>query len=171
MLRLVERCITTLLRLSTVKKTTLKRVKRKSVSSQVYEQLKAQVLHRVWLPGTKIPSENLLPHQLGVSRVSVREGLQRLVSLGLLETRHGEGTFVCEYDAGTSMNALLPMLVTLSGMVNVISPEQPLNDQKPMLVTPLPMFTEVMLVQLLNVQVSIVVTPSGMVTEVSPEQP
>ena len=93
-----------------MKKTTLKRVKRKSVSSQVYEQLKAQVLHRVWLPGTKLPSENLLAQQLGVSRVSVREGLQRLVSLGLLETRHGEGTFVCEYGPGTSMNALLPML-------------------------------------------------------------
>lgn len=93
-----------------MKKTTLKPVKRKSVSSQVYEQLKAQVLHRVWLPGTKLPSENLLAQQLGVSRVSVREGLQRLVSLGLLETRHGEGTFVCEYGAGTSMNALLPML-------------------------------------------------------------
>jgi hypothetical protein len=38
-----------------MKKTTLKRVKRKSVSSQVYEQLKVQVLHRVsvcWKPGT-----------------------------------------------------------------------------------------------------------------------
>ncbi len=93
-----------------MKKATLKRVKRKSISSQVYEQLKAQLLHRVWLPGTKLPSENQLAQQLGVSRVSVREGLQRLVSLGLLETRHGEGTFVCEYDAGTSMNALLPML-------------------------------------------------------------
>ena len=94
-----------------MKKTTLKRVKHKSISSQVYEQLKAQVLHRVWLPGTKLPSENLLAQQMGVSRVTVREGLQRLVSLGLLETRHGEGTFVCEYGVGTSMNALLPMLI------------------------------------------------------------
>jgi GntR family transcriptional repressor for pyruvate dehydrogenase complex len=92
------------------KKTTLRRVKRQSVTNQVYEQLKAQVLRRVWLPGSKLPSENLLAEQLGVSRVAVREGLQRLVSLGLLETRHGEGTFVCEYGAGTSMNALIPML-------------------------------------------------------------
>jgi GntR family transcriptional repressor for pyruvate dehydrogenase complex len=91
-------------------KTTLRRVKRQSVTNQVYEQLKAQVLRRAWLPGSKLPSENLLAQQLGVSRVSVREGLQRLVSLGLLETRHGEGTFVCEYGAGASMNALIPML-------------------------------------------------------------
>lgn len=93
-----------------MKKTTLKRVKRQSVTDQVYDQLKAQVLRRVWLPGSKLPSEKLLSQRLGVSRVAVREGLQRLVSLGLLETRQGEGTFVCEYGAGNSMSALFPML-------------------------------------------------------------
>jgi GntR family transcriptional repressor for pyruvate dehydrogenase complex len=93
-----------------MKTVSLKRVKRRSVATQVYEQLKAQVLHRVWLPGSKLPSENVLAAKLGVSRVSVREGLQRLVSLGLLETRHGEGTFVRGYNAENSMNALLPML-------------------------------------------------------------
>jgi len=93
-----------------MKKASLKRVKHESVRTQIYEQLKAQVLHRVWLPGSKLPSENELAQELGVSRVSVREGLQRLVSLGLLETRHGEGTFVRGYSAETSMNALLPML-------------------------------------------------------------
>jgi GntR family transcriptional repressor for pyruvate dehydrogenase complex len=93
-----------------VKSASLRRVTRRSVATQVYEQLKAQVLHRVWLPGSKLPSENELAAKLGVSRVSVREGLQRLVSLGLLETRHGEGTFVRGYSAENSMNALLPML-------------------------------------------------------------
>jgi GntR family transcriptional repressor for pyruvate dehydrogenase complex len=93
-----------------VKPVSLKRVTHRSVTTQVYEQLKAQVLHRVWLPGSKLPSENELAAKLGVSRVSVREGLQRLVSLGLLETRHGEGTFVRGYSAENSMNALLPML-------------------------------------------------------------
>jgi GntR family transcriptional repressor for pyruvate dehydrogenase complex len=92
----------------------LRRVKRRSVTTQVYEQLKAQVLRRVWLPGSKLPSENVLAAKLGVSRVSIREGLQRLVSLGLLETRHGEGTFVCGYSAESSMNALLPMLALSS---------------------------------------------------------
>jgi GntR family transcriptional repressor for pyruvate dehydrogenase complex len=69
-----------------------------------------QVLKRIWLPGSKLPSESVLAERLGVSRVSIREARQRLVSLGLLETRHGEGTFVRRYGAETSMSALLPML-------------------------------------------------------------
>ena len=88
----------------------LRRVKHHSVSDQVFEQLKGQVLHRAWPPGSKLPSENELAQRLGVSRVSVREGVQRLASLGLLETRRGEGTFVCGYGAEVPMNALLPML-------------------------------------------------------------
>ena len=48
---------------------------------------------------------------LGVSRVSIREGLQKLVTLGLLETRHGEGTFVREMSPALYMNTLFPLLV------------------------------------------------------------
>jgi GntR family transcriptional repressor for pyruvate dehydrogenase complex len=62
------------------------------------------------MPGSKIPSENELAEVLGVSRVSVREGLQMLVTLGLLETRHGEGTFVREFTGDTYMNGLFPLL-------------------------------------------------------------
>jgi GntR family transcriptional regulator, transcriptional repressor for pyruvate dehydrogenase complex len=63
-----------------------------------------------WSPGSKIPSENELAEGLGVSRVSVREGLQMLVTLGLLETRHGEGTFVREFTGDAYMNGLFPVL-------------------------------------------------------------
>jgi len=50
---------------------------------------------------------------MGVSRVSIREGIQHLVSLEILETRHGEGTFVRELGGGGQVhfNALLPLLV------------------------------------------------------------
>jgi GntR family transcriptional repressor for pyruvate dehydrogenase complex len=49
---------------------------------------------------------------MGVSRVSIREGIQHLVSLGILETRHGEGTFVRELGSGqVHFNALIPLLV------------------------------------------------------------
>jgi GntR family transcriptional repressor for pyruvate dehydrogenase complex len=95
-------------------KSPLRRVKRQSVTAQVYEQLKSQVLQRAWLPGAKLPSEGALAEKLGVSRVSIRAGLQRLVSLGLLETRHGEGTFVCGYGVEAFMNPLLPMLALSS---------------------------------------------------------
>lgn len=90
----------------------LKPVKKKSVRSQVFWQLRNQILRRTWPPGSKLPSEHELSRTMGVSRVSVREGIQHLVSLGILETRHGEGTFVRELGSGqVHFNALIPLLV------------------------------------------------------------
>ena len=57
------------------------------------------------------------------------------------------------------------ILVTLSGMVTVVSAEHPLNAKLPMLVTLFPMINEVRLVQSWNAKSSILVTLSGMVTE------
>jgi GntR family transcriptional repressor for pyruvate dehydrogenase complex len=90
--------------------TLLKPVKRRNVKDQVFEQLKDQILKRVWLPGTKIPSENVLVEELGVSRVSIRGAVQMLASLGLVETHQGGGTFVREYTGEIFLNPLFPML-------------------------------------------------------------
>jgi DNA-binding FadR family transcriptional regulator len=90
----------------------LKPIKKKSVRGQVFLQLRDQILRRTWPPGSKLPSENELAKSMGVSRVSVREGIQHLVSLGILETRHGEGTFVRELEGGqVHFSSLIPLLV------------------------------------------------------------
>lgn len=73
------------------KEASLETIKRESVKEQVFAQLRDQIMKETWKAGCKIPSENELAEGMGVSRVSVREGLQMLVTLGLLETRHGEG--------------------------------------------------------------------------------
>lgn len=48
------------------------------------------------LPGDKLPSENTIVQEHGVSRTVVREALSKLQASGLVETRHGIGTFVLE---------------------------------------------------------------------------
>jgi GntR family transcriptional repressor for pyruvate dehydrogenase complex len=88
----------------------LTRVQRAGVKNQVFEQLRNRIMERKWPPSAKLPSENALAVALGVSRVSIREALQMLVSLGLLETRHGGGTYVREYSGEILFNPLLPML-------------------------------------------------------------
>ncbi len=93
-----------------MKKVHLARVQRAGVKNQVFEQLRDRIMERAWPPGTKIPSENSLAKALGVSRVSIREALHMLASLGLLETRHGGGTHVREYTGEVFLNPLLPML-------------------------------------------------------------
>jgi long-subunit acyl-CoA synthetase (AMP-forming)/DNA-binding FadR family transcriptional regulator len=86
----------------------IQKVVHSSVSQQVFDQLKEQILTGAWKPGEKIPSENDLAVQFGVSRVTIRNALQRLSGLGLLETRFGEGSFVRRMDMDTALQQLVP---------------------------------------------------------------
>jgi GntR family transcriptional repressor for pyruvate dehydrogenase complex len=51
-----------------------------------------------FLPGDKLPSESTIVGKYGVSRTVVREAISKLQAAGLVETRHGIGTFVLEND-------------------------------------------------------------------------
>jgi GntR family transcriptional regulator, transcriptional repressor for pyruvate dehydrogenase complex len=84
-------------------------IKKANISEQVFEQLKQQMLLGEWKQGDKIPSENELAALFGVSRVTVRQALQKLTVLGLIETKLGEGSFVKEVKPGMYMNNLIPM--------------------------------------------------------------
>jgi len=70
-------------------------IKKANVGDQVYQQLRKQILDGEWKPGEKIPSENALIAMMGVSRGTVRQAIQRLAGENLVETRRGEGSFVC----------------------------------------------------------------------------
>lgn len=88
----------------------IKQIKRKNISDEVFEQIKRNIINGEWKSGDKIPSENELTNLFGVSRVSVRAALQRLCVLGLLTTKHGEGTFISELSPDMYMNSLIPIL-------------------------------------------------------------
>lgn len=45
-------------------------------------------------PGDRLPAERELARQVGVSRPSVRAGLRSLAAIGVVESRHGAGTFI-----------------------------------------------------------------------------
>ncbi|MGG3019677.1 GntR family transcriptional regulator [Geobacillus stearothermophilus] len=62
------------------------------------------------VPGDKLPSERELAERLGVGRSSVREALRALEFLGLIETRRGEGTYLCEV-GGHQLIELLAMFL------------------------------------------------------------
>lgn len=45
-------------------------------------------------PGDRLPPERELAAQLGVSRPTVRAGLRALAAMGVVESRHGSGTYI-----------------------------------------------------------------------------
>lgn len=87
----------------------IKKVVHQSIGEQVFEQLKEHIFNNEWRSGEKIPSENDLAASFGVSRITVRQALQKLMALGLIETRLGEGSFIKEAVPRISMNPLIPM--------------------------------------------------------------
>ena len=51
-----------------------------------------------WPQNSRIPSEHELCAELGISRTSVRGAIAQYVSVGVLESQHGKGTFVRSSD-------------------------------------------------------------------------
>ncbi len=88
----------------------IKPINKVNVSEQVFSQLKKAIVEGEWKPGDKIPSENELAGAFGVSRMTVRQSLQKLIALGLIETKLGDGSYVRTLEAGDSLNALMPTM-------------------------------------------------------------
>jgi GntR family transcriptional regulator len=61
---------------------------------QIQEYIAELVLSGKLAPETKLPSERELSTDLGVSRMTVRRSITELVNEGMLERRHGSGTYV-----------------------------------------------------------------------------
>lgn len=67
-----------------------------NVTEQLIQYFKDNINSGNWRVGEKIPSENQLVEILGVSRASIRTAIQHFVGLGILESRHGKGTYLLE---------------------------------------------------------------------------
>jgi len=63
---------------------------------RIVEELKQRILNGEIAPGAKLPGENSLVAEFGVSRTVVREAVSRLQAAGLVETFQGRGSFVLE---------------------------------------------------------------------------
>ncbi|MCI5870015.1 MAG: FadR family transcriptional regulator [Dorea sp.] len=70
------------------------KIKSVSITNQVVEYLKENIESGDWVVGEKIPSENKLVEELGVSRSSIRTAVQYLIGLGVLKSYQGKGTYL-----------------------------------------------------------------------------
>src|SRR6185437_1170220 len=65
-----------------------------SLADRLVGELSHELMTGALRPGDKLPTEAQVVRRHGVSRSVVREALSRLQAAGLVETRHGVGTFV-----------------------------------------------------------------------------
>ncbi len=83
---------------------TFKPVSHKSrVYMEIVEQIKELIKSGHLKAGSLLPSERELAEKLEVSRSSVREAVTILESLGILEVKHGKGSFVRDFQNTKTM--------------------------------------------------------------------
>ncbi len=73
-------------------------LEKSTVSSQAIESIKTLIISGVLKPGEALPAERELASMLGISRPTLREAIGALCAVNVLESRHGDGTFVTSLD-------------------------------------------------------------------------
>ena len=79
-------------------------------SDKVFDKIQEKIFSGEWKAGTKIMSELQMVDEFKVSRVSVREAIEKLATLNIVSKKHGGGTYVSELKVDLFLNNLIPMI-------------------------------------------------------------
>ena len=85
-------------------------VRKVNAVDEVFDQMQSLLIEGIWKPGEKLPSENELSQTFAVSRMTIRQAMQKLKALGLIETRTGSGSFVREVSPDDCLQDLIPLM-------------------------------------------------------------
>ena len=91
-----------------------------TLAQEVMNDLTARIRAGAYKPGEKLPTEPEVMAEKGVSRTVVREAMSRLQAAGLVETRHGIGTFVLPPSAASSRPLDLTTMVTIRDVLAML---------------------------------------------------
>jgi len=86
-------------------------LKKGTLVDKVFDALKEGIFSGRMKKGEKLPPQDVLAGEFGVSRTVIREAYKKLSSMGLIESRQGSGTFVSVPDAGALMDPLMTTLM------------------------------------------------------------
>jgi GntR family transcriptional repressor for pyruvate dehydrogenase complex len=100
----------------------------KSLAQEVVGDLMGQIEGGLLQQGDKLPTESELMQLQGVSRTVVREAISRLQAAGVVETRHGIGSFVLGIRSEQSFHIDPKDLVTIQDILNVLQLRQSLES-------------------------------------------
>jgi len=92
----------------------------RSLALDVVDALGDRMRGGTLAPGDKLPTESEIMGEFGVSRTVVREALSKLQASGLVQTRHGVGTFVLGSSSATPFRINAEQLETLNDVIAVL---------------------------------------------------
>lgn len=101
------------------------KAEKENLSQRTADILRQMILEKqLYRAGEKLPNENELSEELGISRTTLREAIRILVSEGILVVERGKGTFVVKQldrltHSGIAMQDLVDMKVTLRDLYEV----------------------------------------------------
>lgn len=96
------------------------RRKHRSLAIELVEQFSNDIRGGSLEAGQKLPTEAAIMETFGVSRTVVREAISRLQAAGLVETRHGIGTFVLAQSDAPSFRISPEQLGTLRDVIALL---------------------------------------------------
>jgi len=85
----------------------IKPIGRANLVQEVVRSFADLIMQRHWKPGDLIPSEKELVARFGVGRSTIREAMQSLVIMGVLEIRPGDGSYIREPSSELLSSAFL----------------------------------------------------------------
>jgi len=85
-------------------------IRKTRVAEEIADRIRMLILDGTLPPGQPLPAERQLAERFGVSRGSVRDAFRTLETIGLLVTRHGQGTFPQELDVDRLVAPLASIL-------------------------------------------------------------
>lgn len=92
----------------------------RSLTTDVVQSLGDRIRDGRLAAGDKLPREADLMEEFGVSRTVVREAMSRLQAAGMVETRHGIGTFVVGLGDATTFRIGPDQVGTLQDVISVL---------------------------------------------------
>ncbi len=100
-------------------------------SSPVIDYFRSEISLGRLSPGQKLPAEPRLCEQLGVSRGVLREALRELQGYGLIEVKHGSGTYVSSLQPSELLKGLAFTVdvVPLDGLIELLEIRKALEAQ------------------------------------------
>ena len=90
------------------------------LTERVASALLEKIDQGAFAPGTRLPSENTLAAEFGVSRTVLREAISRLKHEGVVEGRQGSGVYVTEQAKVKPLRIEMASVESLESIVQII---------------------------------------------------